>query len=206
MTILVMVTWALQLFLLGFPIIWFVISGALFILIIIGAYFMFPHVAGRIDRFLFGNLQDKWGQDYQILQSLEAIKKGNWLGTGPGEGVIKRNIPDAHTDFIFSVAAEEMGVIFCLFIITLFIIIVLQGLRTAMKERDLFVTLTCSGLCVQFGMQAFINMASSISLLPTKGITLPLVSYGGSSIIATCISIGIILSCTKRRFYSYNYN
>ena len=205
MCILTIVTWLLQLFLLGYPIIWFVISAIIGVLMLISAYFLFPHVAQRIDRFLFGNLQDKWGQDYQIFQSYEAINKGNWFGVGPGEGLIKRNIPDAHADFIFAVAAEEFGIIFCTIIIVLFTIMVLRAIRSAMVERDLFVSLTCTGIAFQVGLQAFINIASSIGLLPTKGITLPFISYGGSSMLATCLGIGIVLSCTKRRFDSYNY-
>lgn len=161
----------------------------------IGAYFAFDHVASRIDRFL----DPTSGDSYQVDRSLEAFANGGLLGTGPGEGAIKNRIPDVHADFIFAVAGEELGAIACLIVVALFAFIVLRGMARLMGERDLFVLIAGTGLFLQFGLQALINMGSTLRLLPTKGMTLPFVSYGGSSLLAVALTMGMALALTRRR-------
>ena len=162
---------------------------------LIAAYFMLPHVASRIDRFL----DPSSGDSYQVDRSLEAFLNGSWFGRGPGEGTVKEVLPDAHSDFVFAVAGEEFGLFVCLIIVCLFAFVVLRGFAKALQETDLFVLLATSGLIVQFGLQALINMGSTLRLMPTKGMTLPFVSYGGSSLIAMGLCIGFLLALTRRR-------
>lgn len=153
------------------------------------------HVRSRIQRFL----DPETGDNFQVRMSLEAFGNGGLFGRGPGEGRVKDVLPDAHADFVFPVAAEEFGLIACLFILGIFAFVVIRGLWRLMDERDLFVSLAATGLLVQFGLQAFINMGSSLHLIPTKGMTLPFVSYGGSSVIALAIGMGFLLALTRRR-------
>ena len=166
----------------------------------VGAYMFFPHVQRRVEAFLHpGN---GIGTDYQPRTALEAFGNGGLLGRGPGEGHVKDVLPDAHADFVFAVAGEEFGMIVCLIIIAVFGFIVLRGLLRLLKEQDLFVVLSCTGLVTGFGLQAFINMASSLQLIPTKGMTLPLVSYGGSSALAVALGMGMLLALTRRRHHA----
>ncbi|RYJ02504.1 MAG: cell division protein FtsW, partial [Acetobacteraceae bacterium] len=121
------------------------------------------------------------------------------FGRGPGEGRVKNALPDAHADFVFAVAGEEFGFIVCLVILALFAFVVLRGLIRLLGEADLFVVLAATGLLAQFGLQAFVNMASSLHLIPTKGMTLPFVSYGGSSVLAIALGMGMLLALTRKR-------
>jgi cell division protein FtsW len=163
------------------------------------AYMFFPHVQKRVENFLHpGN---GIGADYQPRTALEAFGNGGLLGRGPGEGRVKDVLPDAHADFVFAVAGEEFGMIICLIIIAVFAFIVLRGLLRLLKEQDLFVVLACTGLVTGFGLQAFVNMASSLQLIPTKGMTLPLISYGGSSALAVALGMGMLLALTRRRHH-----
>lgn len=165
----------------------------------VGAYMFFPHVQKRVENFLHpGNMT---GSDYQPHTALEAFGNGGLLGRGPGEGRVKDVLPDAHADFVFAVAGEEFGMIVCLMIIAVFAFIVLRGLLRLLKEQDLFIVLSCTGLVTGFGLQAFINMASSLQLIPTKGMTLPLISYGGSSALAVALGMGMLLALTRRRHH-----
>ena len=165
----------------------------------VGAYMFFPHVQKRVENFLHpGNTT---GSDYQPHTALEAFGNGGLLGRGPGEGRVKDILPDAHADFVFAVAGEEFGLILCMIIIAVFAFIVLRGLLWLLKEQDLFVVLSCTGLVTGFGLQAFINMASSLQLIPTKGMTLPLISYGGSSALAVALGMGMLLALTRRRHH-----
>jgi cell division protein FtsW len=165
----------------------------------VGAYMFFPHVQRRVENFLHpGNTT---GSDYQPHTALEAFGNGGLLGRGPGEGRVKDILPDAHADFVFAVAGEEFGLILCMIIIAVFAFIVLRGLLWLLKEQDLFVVLSCTGLVTGFGLQAFINMASSLQLIPTKGMTLPLISYGGSSALAVALGMGMLLALTRRRHH-----
>ncbi len=161
----------------------------------ISAYFILPHVRSRVDRFL----DPAAGDTFQITKSLEAFGHGGLLGRGPGEGRVKNLLPDAHADFVFAVAGEEFGFVVCLVILALFMFVVLRGLLRLLGETDLFVVLAATGLLAQFGLQAFVNMASTLHLIPTKGMTLPFVSYGGSSVLAIAIGMGMLLALTRRR-------
>jgi cell division protein FtsW len=163
----------------------------------VAAYLFFPHVQKRVETFLHpGN---GIGGDYQPRTALEAFGNGGLLGRGPGEGRVKDVLPDAHADFVFAVAGEEFGMIVCLIIVGVFAFIVLRGMLRLLKEHDMFIVLSCTGLVTGFGLQAFINMASSLQLIPTKGMTLPLISYGGSSALAVALGMGMLLALTRRR-------
>jgi cell division protein FtsW len=130
---------------------------------------------------------------------MEAFANGGLLGRGPGEGRVKNVLPDAHADFVFAVAGEEFGMVICLVILALFAFVVVRGLMRLLSETDLFVMLAGTGLLTQFGLQAFVNMASTLHLIPTKGMTLPFVSYGGSSVLAIALGMGMLLALTRRR-------
>lgn len=187
-----------QIFVAGMPLLWGAVAFVVGVVGLSAAYFWVPHVTRRIDAFFHPELGDP-DQLYQIRQSLEAFHHGGWLGCGPGEGVIKRLVPDAHADFVFAVAGEEYGLLFCLFLVILFTFLVIRSLFLALKKQDLFTTFSVTGLAVQLGLQAFINMSTAIKLIPTKGMTLPFVSYGGSSMLAVGLSMGMILALTKRQ-------
>ncbi|WP_173932080.1 putative lipid II flippase FtsW [Chelativorans sp. Marseille-P2723] len=193
-TILVLGTWGVMFFIAGMPWLWIAILGGLGIIGGVLAYATFPHVADRVDRFLTGE-----GDTFQVDMSLEAMTRGGWLGQGPGEGSVKRILPDSHTDFVFAVAGEEFGIIMCLLILALFAFIVLRGLAMARREEDAFVRYALSGLVILFGFQSIINMAVNVRLMPAKGMTLPFISYGGSSLIAMAISMGIVLALTRKK-------
>ena len=195
MAVLISFVWGLQFFLAGLPMVLVMGIGTVFIFGGFAAYFQFSHVRERIDRFIDPQNSDV----YQVSQSLEAFKKGGVFGRGPGEGHVKENLPDAHSDFIFAVAVEEFGMIAGLLIVSVFGFIVLRGLMRVFKETDLFVQLAVAGLLAQFGLQAIINLASTLNLMPTKGATLPFISYGGSSLLALSISMGMVLSLTRER-------
>ena len=195
MTFIISATWLIQIFLAGLPVLWIVLLGVLGILSVISAYFFFPHVASRIDQFLDPSV----GDQYQITQSLEAFKSGGIFGQGPGEGIFKRYLPDAHADFIFPVAAEEFGFFFCIFVLGLYAFIFTRGIYLARREKNLFLILSLGGLIAQFTLQAFVNIASALKLIPTKGMTLPFLSYGGSSLLGTALGAGLILSMTRKR-------
>jgi cell division protein FtsW len=193
MSIVVALVWAIQLFVVGLPM-WVAGFGAAGgAAAIVGAYFMFGHVRSRFDRFL----DPSSGDNYQVNTSLEAFMNGSLFGRGPGEGTVKAQLPDAHTDFVMAVAGEEFGLVVCLMILCLFAFVTLRALSRASKETSLFITLAATGLGVQFGLQAAINMASTIQLIPAKGMTLPFISYGGSSALAMAICVGMMLSLTR---------
>lgn len=195
MTLVVSAVWCAQFFIAGLPIFWVILIVILGLVSAVGAYFTFDHVASRVDRFL----DPSSGDTYQVTQAMRAFQQGGLFGRGPGEGRVKEALPDAHTDFIFAVAGEEFGVFLCLVIVALFAFIVIRALTKAMKEENLFVLLAVGGLAVQFGLQAMINMASSLHMMPTKGMTLPFISYGGSSLVALGVATGMILALTRRR-------
>jgi len=163
---------------------------------LVGAYFALPHVASRIDRFLDPTASGS----YQIDRAMDAFMNGGTWGRGPGEGTMKQFLPDAHADFVFAVAGEELGLVVCLVVVGLFAFIVLRGFSRLFQENNLFVVLAATGLFVQFGLQAVINMASSLELMPTKGMTLPFISYGGSSLVALGLTMGMSLALTRRRY------
>lgn len=187
-------TWGAMFFLAGLPMFWILVLGGIAVVGAFGAYVTLDHVAGRVNRFMTGE-----GDTFQVDAGREAILRGGWFGQGPGEGTIKRIIPDSHTDFIFSVAAEEYGIILCMIIMALFAFIVIRGLSIALRERDAFTRLAVSGIVILFGFQSIINMAVNLHLMPAKGMTLPFISYGGSSLVAIAITMGILLALTRRR-------
>src|SRR2546422_9341894 len=160
-----------------------------------GAYVTIPHVARRIQRFL----DPASGDTFNIDQALESFLRGGWFGRGPGEGTIKRILPESHTDFVFAVAAEEFGIVLCLVLLTLFAFIVLRGLRHAAQSEDPFTRFATAGLSILFGLQSAINMAVNIHLMPAKGMTLPFISYGGSFMISFGLGIGLLLAPPRQR-------
>ncbi len=194
-TVVITTIWSAQIFLAGLPIILVFGLGMSVVGLAASAYLILPHVQSRVDRFL----DPATGDNYQIQRSMEAFMNGGIMGQGPGEGTVKNYLPDAHSDFIFAVAGEEFGLLFCLLVIGIFTFIVMRGLSRMMGERNMFVVLAVTGLLVQFGLQAMINMASTLQLVPPKGMTLPFVSYGGSSTVAIAISMGFILALTRKR-------
>ena len=184
-----------EFFLAGLPLL--LVGGVvtLGVVALVGAYFLLPHVTERINAFL----NPEVGDHYQVERSIEAFMNGGLFGTGPGEGTIKQVLPDAHSDFIFAVAGEEFGMLVCLAIVLLFAFVVLRGFSKLLNEGSLFVLLAAAGLLTQFGLQALINMGSSLRLMPTKGMTLPFISYGGSSLLALALGMGMLLALTRRR-------
>ncbi len=195
MTLVVTAVWCAQFFIAGLPIVWVILIVVTGLGAVVGAYFTFPHVASRVDRFL----DPSTGDTYQVTQAMRAFQQGGLFGRGPGEGRVKEALPDAHTDFIFAVAGEEFGVFLCLLMVALFAFVVIRALMKVTREENLFVLLAVGGLAVQFGLQAMINMASSLHMMPTKGMTLPFISYGGSSLLALGIGMGMLLALTRRR-------
>jgi len=194
MTVVVTAVWFIQFFIAGLPM--FLVIGLIGMGTggLVGSYFLFDHVRSRIDRFL----DPAAGDNYQVDRAIEAFTNGGLFGTGPGEGTVKLYLPDAHADFIFAVGGEEFGLFFCLLLVALFAFIVVRGLSRVMNETNLFIMLAVVGLVTQFGLQAAINMASTLHLIPTKGMTLPFVSYGGSSLIALGYGMGMVLALTRR--------
>ena len=195
MAVVVSAVWFTQFFLAGMRLYWAAAALAAGAIGLVGAYLALPHVASRIDRFL----DPASGDSYQVDRSMDAFMNGGLWGRGPGEGTVKESLPDAHADFIFAVAGEELGLVFCLVIVALFAFIVLRGFSRLLQEPNLFVVLAATGLFVQFGLQAIINMASTLHLIPTKGMTLPFLSYGGSSMLALALGMGMMLALTRRR-------
>ena len=198
MTAVVTFIWIAQIFLAGLPLYLVVFGGVACVLGSIGVYLTFLHVSSRIDRFL----DPASGDTYQVDRAMEAFRSGGMFGVGPGQGVIKDQIPDAHADFIFAVAGEELGLLWCLIILGLIAFIVLRGFYRSGQGPTLFVTLASAGLLVQFALQSLVNISSSLHLIPTKGMTLPFVSYGGSSLLATALGMGMLLALTRRRTHA----
>ena len=196
MAVVVSAVWFAQYFLAGLRMLWVLLMAGAGAAALTGAYFVFPHVASRINRFL----DPSSGDTYQVSRSLEAFTNGGLSGRGPGEGTVKAHLPDAHSDFVFAVAGEEFGLIACLAIVVLFAFVVLRGFGRLLSENNLFALLGTAGLLVQFGLQAIINMGSTLHLLPTKGMTLPFISYGGSSLLALSLGMGFVLALTRKRF------
>jgi cell division protein FtsW len=195
MTVLTSSIWFGEFFLAGLPLLWVAVSALGGVGCLFAAYHIFPHFTSRMDRFL-----NHGGDTYQVDRSLDAFVNGGLLGTGPGEGTVKMSIPDAHADFIFAVAGEELGLLCCLLIVAIFAFIVLRGFWRLRQENNLFITLAVSGLLIEFGLQAVINLASTLHLMPTKGMTLPFISYGGSSLWALAVSMGMMLALTRKRY------
>ena len=195
MAVVVAVVWFAQFFMAGLRLYWVALGTLVGLGGGVGAYLWLPHVTSRINRFL----DPAAGDSYQVNRSIEAFANGGLWGRGPGEGTVKDVLPDAHADFVFAVAGEEFGLVVCVLNVGIFAFIVLRGFSRLLQEGNLFVLLSATGLLIQFGLQAVINMASSLHLIPTKGMTLPFLSYGGSSMLALALGMGMMLALTRRR-------
>jgi cell division protein FtsW len=195
MSIVISAIWGMQIFVAGLPLTFVIAVAAFFLAGSFCAYFVFDHVRGRVDRFLDPDVS----VGFQVSRSIEAFRNGGWTGRGPGEGRVKEVLPDAHADFILAVAGEEFGLIVCMVIVALFLFVVLRGFTRIFKDDDFFVLLAVTGLLVQFAIQAIINMASTLNLMPPKGMTLPFISYGGSSTLALGLGMGMVLALTRIR-------
>ena len=194
-TMLVALVWSALFFLAGMRVVWVVGLGGAAAVGLVTAYLLIPHVARRIERFR----DPSSGDSFNIDQALESFQRGGWFGRGPGEGTVKRALPESHADFVFAVAAEEFGIVLCLVLLALFAFIVLRALRYAMRTEDPFARFAAAGLAILFGLQSAINMAVNLHLMPAKGMTLPFISYGGSSMISLAWGMGMLLALTRER-------
>ncbi|MCA0406517.1 MAG: putative lipid II flippase FtsW [Proteobacteria bacterium] len=195
-TILITAVWCALFFLAGLHILWVVGLAGLGVVGLLAAYRFLPHVTDRIDRFLNkGGTSDT----FQTDMALESMLSGGWFGRGPGEGIVKRSLPDSHTDFMFSVIGEEFGAITCMLLALVYAFIVVRALMSARESNDPFSRMAAAGLVVLFGLQSFINMAVNLNLIPPKGMTLPFLSYGGSSMLSVAITTGFLLALTRKR-------
>ncbi len=194
-TMLILMVWGALFFIAGMRIVWVLGLAGTAAAGLFGAYLLVPHVARRIKRFM----DPASGDTFQVDTAMEAFYNGGWFGLGPGEGIAKRSLPDSHTDFVFAVGAEEFGIILCLALLALYAFIVIRTLSRAYATEDLFARFAASGLAILFGVQAAINMSVNLHLIPAKGMTLPFISYGGSSMISLAYGVGMMLALTRVR-------
>ena len=190
---LILLVWLVQAVLAGLPLLWVGMAGAFGASALVIAFLTVPHVHNRLVAFL-GDGQTS----YQVTKALDAFRSGGLFGVGPAEGTVKWRLPEAHTDYIFAVAGEEYGLFACAMLVLLYLAIIWQAARQQIVEEDPFAFLAGAGLITLFGAQAFINMGVNLALLPSKGMTLPFISYGGSSMLATGIGMGMLLALTRR--------
>lgn len=194
-TMLIVSVWSALFFMAGMRMIWMFGLAGVAGLGLVTAYFTVPHVSRRIQRFL----DPASGDTFNIDIATESFMRGGWFGRGPGEGTVKRLLPESHTDFVFSVAAEEFGVALCLTIAAIFAFIVIRSLLRAMRNDDPFARFAAAGLTMLFATQSAINMAVNLKLIPAKGMTLPFISYGGSSMISLAYGMGMLLALTREQ-------
>jgi len=194
-TMLVTLVWGALFYMAGMRLIWVIGLGATATAGLLAAFYTVPHVAQRINRFL----DPASGDTFNIDIATESFIRGGWFGRGPGEGTIKRILPEGHTDFVFAVAAEEFGVVLCLILVALFAFIVIRALLKARNNDDPFIRFAAAGLAILFGLQSAINMAVNLHLMPAKGMTLPFISYGGSSLISLAYGMGMLIALTRER-------
>ncbi|HTS41317.1 MAG TPA: putative lipid II flippase FtsW [Xanthobacteraceae bacterium] len=194
-TLLILLVWGALFFMAGMRLVWVGGLAATAVAGLAGAYFTVPYVTRRIKNFI----DPSSGDSFNIGTALESFARGGWFGRGPGEGTIKRILPESHTDFVFAVGAEEFGIVLCLALVALFAFIVIRALRHAYDTEDPFARFASAGLAILFGLQAVINMAVNLHLLPAKGMTLPFISYGGSSMISLAFGMGMLLALTRER-------
>ena len=197
-TMLLTIVWATLVILAGLRWLWIAGLGGVGAAAVLLAYKFVPHVRGRILKFLEPG-QGNGGDSFQVDTAIESFTHGSWLGTGPGEGTVKRILPDSHTDFIFAVTGEEFGIIAAMGLSLIFAFIVIRGLMLASRNEDPFARFAASGLLVLFGIQACINMSVNLHLMPAKGMTLPFISYGGSSLISLALTMGFLVAVTRKR-------
>ena len=198
-TMLVSIVWAALFFMAGLHWFWVAGIGGIGATGVLLAYKFIPHVRMRIEKFIDPGAGTGIGDTFQVDTAMESFISGSWLGKGPGEGTLKRILPDSHTDFIFAVTGEEFGVLFCIGIVMLFAFIVLRTLWMASKNEDAFCRFAAAGLVMLFGLQSAINMMVNLHLMPAKGMTLPFISYGGSSLISLALGMGFLIAVTRRR-------
>ncbi len=198
-TMLLSIVWAALFFMAGLHLFWVIGLGGAGVTSVFLAYKLVPHVRDRILHFLDPSNGPGASDTFQVDTAMESFASGSWLGKGPGEGTFKRVLPDAHTDFIFAVTGEEFGLLFCIALVGLFAFIVLRGLVLADRTDDPFCRFAASGLVVLFGVQSCINMAVNLHLMPAKGMTLPFISYGGSSLISLALGMGFLIAVTRKR-------
>jgi cell division protein FtsW len=198
-TVLITVAFGAAFWMAGVPMSWVLRLFAVAVAGLVSTYFLFDHVHARVEKFLSPDKADT----HQVTRAAEAIAAGGLFGRGPGEGVMKRHVPDLHTDFIYSVAAEEYGLVFSTLLIGLFALIAVRGLYRSMKLYDPFEQVAAAGLFVLVGQQAIINIAVNLNMIPTKGMTLPFISYGGSSVLAMGLTLGMAIALTRRRPGAY---
>ncbi len=191
--ILVSAVWGVMFFIAGWSMMWVVALLIVGVSALIAGYIFFPHVTKRIDSFL----KPEIGDSYQVDKAIEAISHGGPFGQGANEAIIKHKLPDAHTDFIFAVGAEEYGFVLCIIIISLFSLFVGRAFYRALKVRSVFGQVAVCGLAAMIGFQAIINIGVNLRALPAKGMTLPFISYGGSSLLATGLAVGFIFALTR---------
>jgi cell division protein FtsW len=192
-TMLILLVWGALFFMAGMRMVWVFGLAMSAAVGLTGAYFTVPHVARRIQRFL----DPGSGDTFNIDIATESFMRGGWFGRGPGEGTVKRLLPESHTDFVYSVAAEEFGVALCLAIAALFAFIVIRALLRALRNDDPFTRFAAAGLAILLGLQSAINMSVNLHLIPAKGMTLPFISYGGSSMLAVAFGTGMLLALTR---------
>jgi cell division protein FtsW len=187
--------WFAQVFMAGLPLLWLapLVAGGL--CVVVGAYTMLPHVRDRLERFLNPEHSDT----YQVDQANEAIMMGHLWGRGAGEGVVKHQLPDAHTDFIFAVVVEEFGIIVGLLLMSLFLTLVLRGFSRVLNQDDRFVLLAAGGLLTLLSLHVCVNVGVALHMVPTTGMTLPFISYGGSSTFAMALVVGLLLALLRRQ-------
>jgi cell division protein FtsW len=194
-TMLIALVWSALFYMAGMRFIWIIGLAATAGIGLTTAFYTVPHVAQRIHGFLDPASSDSFNVDI----ATESFIRGGWFGRGPGEGTIKRILPEGHTDFVFAVAAEEFGIVLCLILVALFAFIVIRALGKAMRNDDAFCRFAVSGLAILFGLQSTINMAVNLHLMPAKGMTLPFISYGGSSLISLAYGMGMLVALTRER-------
>ena len=194
-TMLIALVWGALFFMAGMRMIWMIGLAGTAAVGLAGAYLMVPHVRARISRFM----DPSSGDTYQVSNAIESFVRGSWFGRGPGEGTVKRILPDSHADFVFAVAAEEFGIVLCLALVALFAFVVIRALQHAFRDEDPFTRFASAGLAILFGTQSAINMAVNLHLIPAKGMTLPFISYGGSSMISLAYGMGMLLALTRER-------
>jgi cell division protein FtsW len=194
-TMLVVLVWSALFFMAGMRLVWVFGIAGMAGAGLLAAYYTVPHVARRIQHFL----NPASGDTFNIDIATESFMRGGWFGRGPGEGTVKRILPESHTDFVFAVAAEEFGIVLCLVLVALYAFIVIRALVRAMHNDDPFARFAAAGLAILFGSQATINIAVNIHLIPAKGMTLPFISYGGSSMISLAYTMGMLLALTREQ-------
>ena len=194
-TAVVCAIWGAQFFMAGYNLLWVAGAGIMVISGLVVTIMLKPHALDRIKRFT----GDGDADTYQVQQSLKAFGEGGWFGKGPGEGVIKALAPDVHADFVFAAMGEEFGMIACILVVGFFAIIIIRGLVRLSSQDNMFLVLAGTGLLTQFGVQAAINMFTALNLMPTKGMTLPFISYGGSSMLGMALTMGLLLAISRRR-------